>query len=369
MKKLFIIALLSVVLSASAAGQGESSLKAKIKNLKDSEVSIKVTSLSGESKLLLDTIIDCPNGKFSFNNRFSEPAMVQFSIKSKTEAAETKLRATMSFTIYMIKGEHCTLEGSVNDNILLYSIKGSEMNSTLADYRTKYIDYDRYYDEMMAEKEYEKKVSISNLRQEVLKNRKAEQLEYIKTHLDSQISGIFLTMEEASIFNIYYPQISESVRNGIFKTSIEQMKLYYDAIANSSKVIVGAQSVDFTLKGLNGETVTLSSLRGKHVLIYFWGSWCGWCIKGFPKLNQFYEDTKDKVEFVGVVCHDTEKAFKGALAAHGPKWKNYMESDQVMAKYGVNAFPTKILIGPDGKILLRYDGDNAKFYEEALNYL
>ena len=39
---------------------------------------------------------------------------------------------------------------------------------------------------------------------------------------------------------------------------------------------------DFTLNDLSGKPLTLSSLRGKYVILDFWGSWCVWCIKGFP---------------------------------------------------------------------------------------
>ena len=45
---------------------------------------------------------------------------------------------------------------------------------------------------------------------------------------------------------------------------------------------------DFTLNDINGKPLALSSLRGKYVVIDFWGSWCGWCIKGIPKMKEYY---------------------------------------------------------------------------------
>ena len=47
----------------------------------------------------------------------------------------------------------------------------------------------------------------------------------------------------------------------------------------------GPEAPDFTLNDINGKPLTLSSLRGKYVVLDFWGSWCIWCIKGMPKMK------------------------------------------------------------------------------------
>ena len=47
------------------------------------------------------------------------------------------------------------------------------------------------------------------------------------------------------------------------------------------------EAPDFTLNDINGQPPKLSSLRGKYVILDFWGSWCVWCIKGFPKMKEY----------------------------------------------------------------------------------
>lgn len=77
----------------------------------------------------------------------------------------------------------------------------------------------------------------------------------------------------------------------------------------------------------------------------------------------------DKVEIVGIACNDRESILRETIEKNGIKWKNYMEEDDLSFKYGITGYPTKILIDPDGKILLRYDGEGPTFYKEVQKYL
>lgn len=72
---------------------------------------------------------------------------------------------------------------------------------------------------------------------------------------------------------------------------------------------------------------------------------------------------------MGIACGDRESALRKVINEHGIKWDNYFEKDKISSKYGVTGYPTKILIGPDGKVLFRYDGEHPDFYKEILNYL
>ncbi|MGM9711866.1 MAG: peroxiredoxin family protein, partial [Prevotella sp.] len=123
---------------------------------------------------------------------------------------------------------------------------------------------------------------------------------------------------------------------------------------------------DFTLNDINGKPLSLSSLRGKHVVLDFWGSWCGWCIKGMPQMKEYYAKYKDKLEILGIDCNDTEEKWKAAVAKHELPWLHVYNprgsQDDVCSKYGIRGFPTKILVGPDGKIVKTVVGEDPEFY-------
>ena len=119
------------------------------------------------------------------------------------------------------------------------------------------------------------------------------------------------------------------------------------------------------LKDINGNDLSLSDLRGKYVILDFWGSWCGWCIKGFPDMKKYYEKYSDKFEILGIDCNDTEDKWKDAVAKHELPWKHVYNprTSTVTKQYAITGYPTKIVVGPDGKIVRTIVGEDPKFYE------
>ena len=124
------------------------------------------------------------------------------------------------------------------------------------------------------------------------------------------------------------------------------------------------EAPDFTLPDINGEPVKLSSLRGKYVVLDFWGSWCGWCIKGFPDMKKYYEKYKSKLEILGVDCRDTQEKWKAAIAKYELPWKHVYNPDNssLTADYAIEGYPTKVIIDPEGKIVKTIVGEDPEFY-------
>lgn len=123
---------------------------------------------------------------------------------------------------------------------------------------------------------------------------------------------------------------------------------------------------DFELPNLQGATTKLSSLRGKYVVIDFWGSWCIWCIRGIPAMKEAYAKHKDKMEILGVDCNDSEEKWKEAVAEHSLPWLQVRcPDDKLQAlsnQYNIEGFPTKIVIDPEGKLVKVVVGEDPAFY-------
>lgn len=125
------------------------------------------------------------------------------------------------------------------------------------------------------------------------------------------------------------------------------------------------EAPDFTLNDLNGKPLTLSSLRGKYVILDFWGSWCGWCIKGIPQMKEYYQKYAGKFEILGIDCNDPEEKWKAAVEKYELPWLhvyNPRGESKVLEQYEIQGFPTKIIVGPDGKIVKTIIGEDPAFY-------
>ena len=100
------------------------------------------------------------------------------------------------------------------------------------------------------------------------------------------------------------------------------------------------------------ENIAFNDFKGKVVLLDFWIKNCGPCIKSIPDLNALQEKFKNtKFEIIGINCYDTKEDIIWFCNKHKPNYKNVMQGKLIAEKYGVNGFPTVILINKEGKII------------------
>lgn len=125
---------------------------------------------------------------------------------------------------------------------------------------------------------------------------------------------------------------------------------------------------DFTLKDLLGNPVSLSSFQGDWVVLDFWGSWCRYCIQGIPAMKEAYAKYHPKgLEIIGIDCNEPETAWIEALGKYQLPWINVYNPggrDSVLTQmYGIQGYPTKIIVNPEGYIYCTFLGEDPDFYE------
>ncbi len=192
-------------------------------------------------------------------------------------------------------------------------------------------------------------------------------LDYIGQHPDDEVSVYLLSyLGENMKQGLQY--INDEVKNGRMKAYYQPILAIYEARKlreqAAEQIQPGKDAPVFTANDLNGKAFSLTSLKGKYVALDFWGSWCKWCIKGFPKMKEAYARHKGKVEFVGIACQDTEIQWKAAVDKNQLPWINVRNADgpDISAVYAIQAYPTKIIIDPEGKIVKVFVGEDPDFY-------
>ena len=164
-------------------------------------------------------------------------------------------------------------------------------------------------------------------------------------------------------------ELCECVRYGVLANVYAELKADYQALLKQreaeKRVADGMPAPEFTLNNIEGNPISLSSLRGKYVVLDFWGTWCGWCIKGMPEMKEMYAKYSQRLEVVGIACGDTEEAWKKCVAEKALPWTNLLngkDDADVSAMYAVKGYPTKIILDPEGRILKTILGESPEFY-------
>lgn len=117
---------------------------------------------------------------------------------------------------------------------------------------------------------------------------------------------------------------------------------------------VGFKTLNF--EGQNFKTkskISLDDYKGKYLLIDFWTVWCGPCIKEMPNLKALYD--KSKIEILGIVGDSQSDALEKAIDKNSITWPQILsdETNRITNKYGINGYPTSLLINPEGIIVAK----------------
>ncbi|MCI0490782.1 MAG: TlpA family protein disulfide reductase [Blastocatellia bacterium] len=112
------------------------------------------------------------------------------------------------------------------------------------------------------------------------------------------------------------------------------------------------------LKDLGGKDVDAKKFKAKILVVDFWATWCGPCIKEIPAYNDLQAKYADKgVKLIGVTVASGEaEEVKPFVSRHNMKYAVLMGDDDMAYEFGVRAFPTTFLVTSDWKIYQRYIG-------------
>ena len=122
------------------------------------------------------------------------------------------------------------------------------------------------------------------------------------------------------------------------------------------------EGLDFRAPGLDGKQIDLSDYRGHPVIVDFWATWCGPCRRQIPELVALYKKYNKSrgLMIIGVSCDLIQGDGVRAVAPFVEEFQiNYpiaLADEQLVDSMGVEAIPTTLFLGPDGRLVSRIVG-------------
>ena len=172
--------------------------------------------------------------------------------------------------------------------------------------------------------------------------------------------GNLLSMDKMSLMAnpefrpIFYADTNGKIRAVVFENKLEHpILIEHNAEADFDE---DEFAMDFLARDINGNAVKLSELRGKVVVLNFWFIKCAPCVMEMPDLNEVVSmyDSNDVV-FIGITF-DSKELVEQFLQTKAFEYIITPNANDVVSIYGVQSFPTNMVINQQGQIVLKEIG-------------
>jgi len=300
---------------------------------------------NGESTEFAKTKIQ--KGVFSFKGNVKEPELCYIIVGDK------------SSELYL-ENSKITISNT-KEQPGKYSIKGSSSHKDFLDFTTKFVPLFQQMNSlatainsMAAGTDRDKQMELYNNTQ---KNVQTEIDNYVNSKQNSMVTPFVLNVtsqfyDDPILLETRFNKLTKTVRESDMGMQLGQL------IAEKKIGAVGTQALDFTQPDTTGKPLSLSSFRGKYVLVDFWASWCGPCRYENPNVVESYNQFNSKNFTILSVSLDKpgqKDKWLEAIKKDNLTWSHVSDlqfwNNAAAQLYHIQQIPQNLLIDPSGKIV------------------
>ena len=343
--------LIAVILFFLSCGENKNNGKGLIKGrlIHAENKWIHLQQINDEGEHTIDSVMAGKDGSFQLNNPADGP---DFYV----------LRANDKNLIFLVlrRGESAEVNGDADNFELTYSVKGSKDSEVLLKLRS----FDRNFTDSLntvytkIRNESPDKVDSIGM---ILQGAYSVQMEEFSKNLISKNLTSIVSLSATKFLNQQRElALMQELEDSLFAAYPTNRYVidYKNLMAGLKKLPPGSPAPEIEANSPEGKQLSLSSLKGKIVLIDFWASWCAPCRSENPNLVALYQKYKGKdFEILGVSLDDNQAAWKTAIAADKITWLQVSElkkwESTVVKEYNIEAIPYSVLVDREGKIIAK----------------
>lgn len=341
-KKIVLITVLSFLIGSLSAQEYAYKLNGTVSQLEDGKTVFLKAFNDEKSNFITIDSTTIENNSFSFGETLNGDSKLRF----------IEIANSSDNIIYFIT-EKGNIQLDFTDNT--QKLSGTEANNELQNLQNNEKDLSDQL-KVINKRDNLSETEYRELMNSLVEKTKKYRFDYIQKNIDTE-QGEFMFLGSFQMFPADTVMLLVDKTRLSFQNS-DAGKQIIDYYKPQLTRISGAKFVDIKLASVTGENVKLSDYigKGKVVLLDFWASWCGPCIKEIPSLVKLYDNYKDRgFEIVGVSLDEKQQSWVSAIDRLNITWPQMSDlkgwKSSVVELYGVYSIPLTVLIDKDGTII------------------
>lgn len=363
-RNILMMGLVTLFVSCSEEKGSSFSVSGTIKNKQARMIYLEESQITTLEQVTSDSALIGADGKFSFKRKVKQEGL--FNLRLDNEE--------YPFISLINDEDKITVDADFNNQADFYSVKGSVASLALKNYLTESGNKLRnlYYinkeldsligvqaDENLIinteEKSKAEVASLKNYTQKLVQEEKSPSLAlFILSTYQGMASNPNFRIEAFTVDNLM-GMLNELVAKFPERKEIASIRNSFETQADKAGW-VGKQAPEISLPDTEGKFISLSSYKGKYVLVDFWASWCGPCRHENPNVVEAFTKFKNKnFTILGVSLDNKKEAWEKAIVDDNLNWTHISDlkhwNSEVVPLYKIQGIPFNVLVDPNGMVV------------------